>query len=436
MSLPAVVIVGRPNVGKSTLFNAIVRRRIAIEEATAGVTRDRVGAVVEHLDKRFELFDTGGIGIEDSMGLDELVERQIQFAIDGSTILVFVTDIKAGVTPLDVEVAGRLRRLETPILLVANKCDSAKDELSEGDLFQLGFGPPILCSALQLFGRTDLLDAIVEMFPEGSGEEIPPEPVMKLAVVGKRNAGKSTLINALAKEERVIVSEVPGTTRDSVDVLFELDGKQIMAIDTAGIRRMKSIEDSIEFYSFSRARSSIRRADVVFLMFDVTRDISKIEKQLASEIFQEEKPCVLVVNKWDLAKGISTAQFVNYVRAMLPGALFAPVSFISAETHLNMMKTVRLGLDLYKQAGQRVNTGELNRVLEKIAQKRSPRVQKNKIGRIYYGTQTDIHPPTFCLFVNDRSLFDDEYMRYVERSLRDKFPFTEIPLRLLLRNAK
>lgn len=436
MSLPQVVIVGRPNVGKSTLFNALVRKRVAIEEPTAGVTRDRISAIISHKDRNFELVDTGGLGIEDSMGLDDLVERQIQYALDKADILVFVTDIKDGVTPLDSHVADKLRTLAKPVIVVANKCDLAKDEIGEGEICRLGYGRPLLCSAIGRYGRTDLLDLIVDALPAGSGMEAGPSVVMKLAVVGKRNAGKSTFINALAKEDRVIVSEIPGTTRDAIDVIFDIDGQKLMAIDTAGVLRKKSIQNAIEFFSLARAKSSIRRADVVLLMFDIQRDISKLEKQLSAEILEHGKPCILLVNKWDMAGEVTTEEYAAYLRAALTGMSFAPISFASAQTGLNLSETVRLAMELYEQSGQRVGTGELNRVLERIIQQRSPRARSNRSVKIYYGSQIDIRPPTFCLFVNDKSLFEDDYLRFIERTLREEFDFTEIPLRIVLRNSR
>ncbi|MBI2193782.1 MAG: ribosome biogenesis GTPase Der [Planctomycetes bacterium] len=436
MNLPVVPIVGRPNVGKSTLFNALVRKRIAIEEPTAGVTRDRISAVVTHRQRHFELVDTGGIGIEDSLGLNDLVERQIQYALAQAHVLLFVVDIREGVTPLDERVARRLRPLNKPVILAANKCDTARDEAGEPELFRLGFGRPLLCSALQRFGRTDLLDEVVARLPAESGLEPPPQPVMKLALVGRRNVGKSSLINALAQEERVIVSEAPGTTRDAIDVLFELSGQKLLAIDTAGIRRERSVESSIEYFSMERARKSIGRADVVLLMMDARETVSAIEKRLASRIVSECKPCILTMNKWDLASQASTGEFKRYLQSQLPGLSHAPIAFVSAKTRLNVVQTVRLALELHRQAGLRVGTGELNRALERMSAQQATRVAHQRVGRVYYGTQTGTHPPTLLLFVNDPRLFDANYLRYLSHGLRAAFPFAEVPLRLLLKATR
>lgn len=435
MSLPVVAIVGRPNVGKSTLFNSMLRRRIAIEEPTAGVTRDRIGAVLTHRGRSFELIDTGGIGIEDSMGLSEQVETQIRMALEQADLLLFVVDIKNGITPLDQTVAEKIRKLAVPVALVANKCDSPKDELSEGDVCALGLGRPVLCSAIQRTGCYDILDVIHERLPEGAGYEPPPDPVMKLAIVGQRNVGKSSLVNALAKEERVIVSEVPGTTRDAIDVLFEVDKKKILAIDTAGIRRKRGITDSIEFFSLDRARKAVHRADVVLLMIDCRAEITRADRQLAAEIVEAKKPCILTINKWDLAEGTSVHVFSDYIRKTLAGFAFAPLSFISAKTRLNLVQTMKLALELYEQASVRVGTGEMNRALEQIAASRGPQPHGGRSAKVYYCAQVAIRPPTIVLFVNDPKLFDGHYLRYLERSFRDRFPFAEIPLNLVLRSA-
>jgi GTP-binding protein len=435
MSLPVVAIVGRPNVGKSTLFNSLLRRRVAIEEPTAGVTRDRISAVITHEGRSFELIDTGGIGIEDSMGLSEQVEAQIQIALEHAHVLVFVIDIKSGITPLDDEVGARLRQLNVPIILIANKCDSRKDELNEGDVHRLGLGRPVLCSAIERTGCVDILDIIQERLPEGMGYEPPPAPVMKLAIVGKRNVGKSSLVNALAREERVIVSEVPGTTRDAIDVLFEVDGKKILAIDTAGVRKKKSIANSIEFFSLDRAQRSIRRADVVLLVMDCKEEVSNVERQLAAEIDSVSKPCILTINKWDMAGNAPVDTFAKYVKKTLPGFSYAPVCFISAKTRLNLVQMMRLALELHEQAGVRVGTGELNRAIEQIVTYSGPRPHGTREGKVYYCAQVGVHPPTIVLFVNDRRLFDANYMRYVERSFRKRFGFSEIPLNLRLKDA-
>ncbi|MDP6114051.1 MAG: ribosome biogenesis GTPase Der [Planctomycetota bacterium] len=435
MNLPTVAIVGRPNVGKSTLFNMLIRQRIAIEEPTAGVTRDRIGSIFSYEGKTFQILDTGGIGIEDSMGLSDEVEAQIRIALEQADVLMFVVDIKVGITPLDELVAQRLRQLQLPIVLVANKCDSRSDEMKVGDIFRLGLGEPVFSSARQRDGRYEVLDAVWKLLPETPDADV-EEPEIKLAIVGKRNVGKSSLVNALAREDRVIVSEIAGTTRDAIDVRIEIDGKRITAIDTAGIRKKGKMADSIEFFSFERARRSIRRADVVLLMFDCTEEISRLDRQLAEEIVDTKTPCIVTINKWDLNEsGVSVRKFSEYIKKTLKGFDYAPMSFISAQTRLNLIQTIRLAFELYEQAGVRVGTGELNRAIEAITIQRSPPHKGGKQGRIYYSTQVSVHPPTFIMFVNRPHLFDANYLRYVERRLREQFPFPEIPLNVILKSA-
>ncbi|HUR53575.1 MAG TPA: ribosome biogenesis GTPase Der, partial [Gemmataceae bacterium] len=295
MALPLVAIVGRPNVGKSSLFNWLAGRRISIVDPTAGVTRDRVSTVVSHGDRFFELMDTGGMGIQDVEDLTSDVERQIQVAIDAAAVVVFVVDVRDGVVPLDEEVARRLRAIEKPVVFVANKADTEKIGQLAGEFFRLGYGGPVSVSADQKLGKNELFDAIVAKLPPDTGELPPADAAIMLAIVGRRNVGKSTFINALAESERVIVSEVPGTTRDSIDVRFERDGKTFIAIDTAGVRKKTSIASGIEFYSAHRAERSIRRADVVLMFFDPRLRVSQVDKKLTDYILQLQKPAIFVV---------------------------------------------------------------------------------------------------------------------------------------------
>ncbi|MFN6301523.1 MAG: ribosome biogenesis GTPase Der, partial [Planctomycetota bacterium] len=304
MAIPRVAIVGRPNVGKSSIFNWIAGRRLAIVEDFAGVTRDRLTTLIEHQGRHFELVDTGGIGIEDVDNLTDQVEGQILAAIEEADLLIFVVDSRSGLVPLDSQVADRLRKVNKPVLLVANKTDSQTQDSNADEFHRLGYGDLLRVSVLQNRNKGDLLSWISQRLPDfdATAEEIEP-PTMKVAIVGRRNVGKSTFVNSLAKEDRCIVSEVPGTTRDSVDVMFELDGHKFMAIDTPGLRRSKSIKTDIDWYGTHRAQRSIRRADVVLLFFDCTETMSKVDKQLAHYIHDEFKPCIFVVNKWDKLAG-------------------------------------------------------------------------------------------------------------------------------------
>ncbi|HEY3787280.1 MAG TPA: ribosome biogenesis GTPase Der, partial [Urbifossiella sp.] len=278
MSLPIVAIVGRPNVGKSALFNWLAGKRISIVDPTAGVTRDRVSTVVQSGERYFELMDTGGMGIVDIDNLTEDVEQQIQFAIDSAAVVVFVVDIRDGIAPLDEEVAARLRVVNKPVVFAANKADTDKLATFSGEFPRLGYGEPVLVSAEQKLGKQELFDAIVKKLPPDSGELPPADPALKLAIVGRRNVGKSTFINSLAEANRVIVSEVPGTTRDSIDVRFERDGKSFVAIDTAGVQKKATLANDIEYYSSHRAERSVRRADVVLQFFDARHRIGRVDK--------------------------------------------------------------------------------------------------------------------------------------------------------------
>jgi GTP-binding protein len=440
MPVPVVAIVGRPNVGKSSLFNALAGRRIAIVDPTAGVTRDRVATLVkvgEEDDARtFELVDTGGIGIQDVDNLTAHVEKQIRLAIDQASVILFVVDVRAGLVPLDAEVAERLRSVDKPVLLVANKCDTPELEPHAAEFHRLGFGEPLKVSAHQGRGRQELFRQILERLPAAQGADVPrsAEVAMKLAIVGRRNTGKSTFINCLAQSERMIVSEVPGTTRDSVDVRFERDGKAFLAIDTAGVRRKRSVQSDIDFYSIARAERSIRRADVVLHFFDAAEKISQVDKQLAAYVLENYKPAIFVVNKWDLLRPLPTGEFGDYLRAVFPNLDFVPIAFITAKSGKNVQTVLNLAQNLFKQAGARVGTGELNRVLRTALAEQPPPLRQNRRPKIHFATQAATHPPTVVLFTNGPELFDNTYQRYLLKTFRDHLPFGDVPIKLYLRH--
>lgn len=434
MNIPRVAIVGRPNVGKSSLFNWLAGRRIAIVEPTAGVTRDRLSIPVETESAAFELIDTGGMGVHDVDNLTADIEQQIELALREADVLVFVVDVRDGLAPLDELVAERLRPLKKPVVLVANKCDYPEIEAQAADFYRLAFGDVICVSAQNNRNKKELLKRIDKILPDFSSVPI-PDVALKLAIVGRRNTGKSTFINSLAHEERMIVSEVAGTTRDSVDVRFERDGKVFIAIDTAGVRRKGSIKDSIEFYSMARAERSIRRADVVLHFHDPRHRVSKVDKQLAGYIMENYKPAIFVVNKWDLVKNsMATGQFAEYLHAVFPGLHYVPFAFITAKDGKNVQKVLNLAQNLYKQASQRISTGDLNRVLREALLRREPPMRQNRRPKIYYATQVDVHPPTVVLFTNGPELFDNPYQRFLLNHFRDNLPFKEVPIKLLLRN--
>jgi GTPase len=436
MAIPQVAIIGRPNVGKSSLFNCLARRRIAIVEPTAGVTRDRLHALIRTGDRFFELVDTGGLGIDDRDNLTAEVERQIDKAIEDAHIILFVVDVRAGVTPLDEEVARRLRYVTKPILCVVNKCDTPELDAQAAEFYKLGQGKLICVSAQQGRGRRELLNLIQHRLPEPEEPAPDLDAAMKLAIVGRRNTGKSTFINALAQAERVIVSEVPGTTRDSVDVRFERDGKVFIAIDTAGVRRKGSIADDIEFYSMARAERSIRRADVVLLFLDSTEEVSKVDKQLAHYVLENHKPAVFVCNKWDLMMPTPTGKMVRYLRAVLPNLDYVPIAFITATSGKNVYAALNLAQSLFKQASARVGTGDLNRVLREALERQPPPLRQNRRPKVFYATQVATNPPTIVLFTNGPELFDNTYQRYLLKTLRDQLPFHDVPIKLYLRQKR
>jgi GTP-binding protein len=435
MGLPQVAIVGRPNVGKSSLFNWLAGRRIAIVDPTPGVTRDRLTTPVEIGGRYLELTDTGGMGIQDADQLTEDVERQIAYAIDRASVILFLVDARTGVVPLDEVVAQRLRGVGKPVLLVANKCDHPGLDTHIADFYALGFGTVYPVSAQQLRGKAELLDQIIAHLPPPNTEEAPPEEEpLKFAIVGRRNTGKSTFINALAHEERTIVSEVEGTTRDSVDVAFERDGKRIIAIDTAGVRYRGKVKSDIDFYSLSRSERSIRRADVVLHFFDATKKASMVDKQLAGYILENYKPAIFVVNKWDLAKEHAvTGQYGEYLRRVFPSLEHVPIAFLTAKDGRNVQKVINLAQNLHKQSAVRVPTGDLNRVIQRALIDQSPPMRKNRVPKVYYVTQVAVHPPTIIVFTNGPDLFDKTYRRYLLKTLRDTFGFHDVPIKLYLR---
>ena len=447
MSLPTIAIVGRPNVGKSSLLNALVGRRISIVDATPGVTRDRISVPCplhpgqeQAPDGRpayIELVDTGGMGIEDADDLTDHVEGQIRYALDAAALILFIVDAREGLVPLDEVVAEKLRRADTPVLLVANKIDQANVATEMGDLYRLGYGDPLPVSAMHKQGLGELRDAIEENLPD-AGDYDAPQATMKLAVVGKRNAGKSTFINALAGNERVIVSETPGTTRDSVDVTVELDGRSFTLIDTAGFRKRRSLDGDIEFYSYHRALRSIRRADVVAFLIDASVPVSQVDKALAKEIAENHKPVVLVVNKWDLATDqLGGEEYADYFALTFPSLAFSPISLTTATDGLNLKETIELADELFDQARTRVTTGELNTYVREIVFRRGPSHKRGtRPPKIYYATQISTEPPTVACFVNDVRSFDANYERFFINALREFVPFAEVPFRVVFRPRK
>ena len=430
-----VAIVGRPNVGKSTLLNTLAHRRIAIVEEIAGVTRDRVTVPIEWDDRRFDLMDTGGIGMVDVADIAGHVREQIDLALAAADVLVFLVDARDGVTALDREVAAELRKRDRPVILAANKAESRALEMQVVDFHALGLGEPLVLSAQNRIGTTELLDRIVEALPAGPDGPAPEEGI-KVAIAGRMNAGKSTFLNRLVGSERVIVSEHPGTTRDSVDVRVVIGERVFTLIDTAGVRRKGKISGTIDYLAQHRTERSIRRADAVLLLLDVTVDVGELDKKLAAYCLEHGKPVVLVANKWDLVQGPDTGGFVRYLHDKLPGLHFAPIVFATAIKGRQVFECLDIVTELVRQSRIRVGTGELNRIFREALESRSPRVKKSKIPKVLYVSQVSTEPPTIVAFVNDPKLFNPSYRRYLENRIRKTFPFPEIPLRLVFRSRR
>ncbi len=441
MAVPRVVIVGRPNVGKSSLFNWLAGIRLAIVEDQPGVTRDRIDYLTSHDDHYFELVDTGGIGIQDVDNLTQHIENQIATAIESAAVILLVVDTRDGLVPLDEEVAHRLRGVDVPVLCIANKADNNSFDNQAADFYRLGRGKIVSVSTKQNRNRSLLLNMIVERLPTESSQtealSSHPEPTMKVAIVGRRNVGKSTFVNTLAQAERMIVSEIPGTTRDSVDVRFELDGKAFIAIDTPGLRRARSRSASIDYYGTHRAQRSIRRADVVMLFLDATQRVSKVDKQLSDYIAQQYKPCIFVVNKWDLLAGsMPTEKWVRYLHDTFRTMRYAPIAFITAETGKNVKALLNHGQMLFKQSLQRIPTGPLNRLMREAIRRSPPPMHQNRRPKIYYATQVGVQPPTIVLFCNNPQSISKPYQRYLLGAVRDQLHFEEVPIKLYLRRRQ
>jgi GTP-binding protein len=432
---PVIAIVGRPNVGKSTLLNTLAQTRVSIVEPSPGVTRDRVGVLCTLADRTVELMDTGGIGIVDHQGLSEHVEQQIRRAIESATLVLFLVDAKDGVTPLDTRVADRLRRIKDRVLFVANKVESRKTGWNLGELEGLGYGEPIAISAKERINLAELEEAIAARLPEGPRTPVRmPAPDLKLAVVGRVNAGKSSIVNALLGDDRMIVSEVPGTTRAAVDLRLEEEGEAIVLIDTAGIRKERTVSGSLEFYAQRRAERAMRRADVTALVVDASVAVGSLDRRIAGYALEQFHPLIVVANKWDLRPhGMRTGVFVEYLQKTLGAFRFAPIVFMSAKQGKNVHGLIDVAWNLHEQSGHRVSTADVNRALTEAQALRAPRPAHGRVGTVYYGTQVDVRPPTFLLFVNDPDLFDPNWLRYLENRFRETLPFPEVPLRFHMR---
>ena len=460
MGIAKVAIIGRPNVGKSSLFNWLIGEKVSVVDSVAGVTRDRVSFLLELSPssegktpddasenawdesspeevRYIELTDTGGVGIVDKDDLSDDVEAQIQYALESADLILFVTDARTGIAALDERVAERLRKLSIPVLLVANKSDDTTQEKNAEEFHRFGWGV-IPVSALQKRGRVRLMDEIERTLPTSAFEkndDEADEPIMKIAIVGRRNVGKSTFINTLAQAERVIASPIPGTTRDSIDVRFEMDGKTFIAIDTPGFMRKKSVGSDLDYYSLTRAQRGIRRADVVFMFFDAHQRISKMDKQLVQLIEEHQRPVIFVVNKWDLmAEHMPTERWGDYLRETFGSSGHVPIAFITGQSGRNAQKLLRHARMLQRQSRMRVSTNRLNKLITAAMDYSPPPLFHHHKPKVYYATQADVSPPTIVLFCNMPEAFAPNYQRFLMSVMRDELPFSEVPIRLIFRN--
>lgn len=433
MSKPLVAIVGRPNVGKSTFFNRIVGQRISIVEDTPGVTRDRLYADAEWCGHSFTLIDTGGLEIKSEDVMWSHIRAQAQIAVETADVIVFMLDGKTGLTHEDYEVAAYLRKSRKPILLVVNKLDNNEQHLLY-DFYELGLGEPIGISAGQAKGLGDVLDEIVKLTGKYETEE--KEEALKIAVVGKPNAGKSSLVNKLLGYDRVIVSDIAGTTRDAIDTRIKVGDKEYILIDTAGIRRKRSVEEDLEQYSVMRSLGAVRRADVCLIVIDSSEELSEQDVKIAGYVHEQGKPSVVVMNKWDVVEK-DTYTIEKYNRKLKEELKFMDYfipTYVSAKTGKRVDNLIKLAERAYENASRRVSTGLLNDVLREAILTNEPPSKNGKRLKIYYVTEVSANPPTFVIFVNDDTLMHFSYRRYLENALRRSFDFEGTPIRLIIRN--
>lgn len=436
MALPIVAVVGRPNVGKSTLFNKLVGKRLSIVEDTPGVTRDRIYSECEWRNRKFMVVDTGGIEPQSEDVILAQMRRQAELAIQKADVIVFLTDLRTGVTADDHEVATMLRKSGKPIVLCVNKCDSIGDPPAEFyEFYSLGLGDPIAISAAHGHGSGDMLDEVFKYFPETDESEY-DEEYIKVAVIGKPNVGKSSLINRIAGEERVIVSDIAGTTRDATDTVVENEHGKYVFIDTAGIRRKSKVLEKIEHYSVLRAYMAVDRSDVCVILIDATAGFTEQDSKVAGYAHEKGKACIVAVNKWDAVEektGSTMDEFRNKLKEDFSFMSYVPFIFISAKTGQRVEKLFDMINDVNKQNSMRVSTGMLNDVLSYATTRVQPPSDKGRRLKIYYMTQPSTKPPTFVVFVNRADLFHFSYQRYLENQIRQTFGLEGTPVRFITR---
>lgn len=431
-----VAVVGRPNVGKSTLFNRIVGKRMSIVDDTPGVTRDRIYAKAEWLGKEFMLVDTGGIEPDSKDVILSQMRMQAQLAIDKADVIIFVTDVTSGVTANDADVAAMLQKSGKPVVLCVNKCDGIGKVPPEFyEFYNLGLGDPIAVSSVHGHGTGDLLDAVFENMPEENPQREYSEDAIKVAVIGKPNAGKSSLVNKIVGEQRMIVSNIAGTTRDAVDTVIERDGQEYVLIDTAGIRRKSKVNEQIEKYSVLRAYMAVDRADVCVIMIDATEGFTEQDSKVAGYAHEQGKASVIAINKWDAVEkdGKTMQEFTKKLEVDFSFMSYAPFVFISALTGQRVDKLFEQIKYTYSQNIRRISTGTLNDMLGYATARVQPPSDKGKRLKLYYMTQASAKPPTFVIFCNDKELFHYSYQRYIENQIRESFGLDGTPIKIIAR---
>ena len=436
MAKPVVAIVGRPNVGKSTLFNKLIGSRLSIVDDTPGVTRDRIYGDCEWLNHNFLLVDTGGIEPYSTDVILSQMRTQAEIAIETADVIIFVTDLKCGVVASDMEVASMLQKSNKPIVLCVNKCDSIGAPDPEFyEFYNLGLGDPIAVSSVHGHGTGDLLDEVIKFFPEQEEEEVEDEEVINVAVIGKPNVGKSSLINRISGTDRAIVSNIAGTTRDTTDTYIENKYGKFNFIDTAGLRRKSRVNDSIEKYSIIRARVAVERANVCVIMIDATEGFTEQDSKVAGIAIEQGKACIIAVNKWDAVEkdGNTMKEFREKLSVDFSFMSYAPFIFISAKTGIRIDKLYELIVHVHSQNSMRISTGKLNEVLGIATARVQPPTDKGKRLKIYYMTQASTRPPTFVFFVNNSELFHFSYQRYLENQIREIFGLDGTPVRFIVR---
>lgn len=435
MSKPIVAIVGRPNVGKSTLFNQIGKKRVSIVDDMPGVTRDRIYLDAEWLNKEFTMIDTGGIEFDESNHILYSMRQQAEIAMDEADVILFLVDGRAGLTTSDEEVAKILRRTKKPVVLAVNKIDSPQLEANIYEFYSLGLGDPIPLSATNVMNLGDLLDAVVAAFPEHQAEE-KDEDEISIAVIGRPNVGKSSLVNQLLGEERVIVSDVAGTTRDAIDTHFVKDDMKFMLIDTAGMRRRGKIDEPVERYSVMRSLRAVDRADVVLLLINAFEGITEQDKKIAGYAHESGKGVVIVVNKWDIfpdKTDKSTLEFTEKLREEIGFLQYAPILYASALTGQRVARVTELVKYVAEQQSMRIKTSVLNELIRDAVSINPPPMHRGRRLKILFMIQADIKPPKFIIFVNDPDLMHFSYLRFIENRLREMYGFEGTPIRLIVR---